>query len=196
MGLAYQHLGMQDFPSGQQRNLKKAFCDHSSALSTYFEQARSGMQEGSILDSSAHTISPNKSIHSMDNSAHTISPNTSIHFTDLGTLAGVNPSPNDVYQRRISRYRQLGSCQDEGSLSSIIPASKCCHHTKPSKCKVLTIRSLLAILAIAARKPSDSAISTATAPHTPTVFQFKYSYTPLNPLTASTSINSTGPGRN
>lgn len=94
------------------------------------------------MDSSARTLSPNKSIHIGDTSALTVSPNKSMHSTEdldtvqqrrprplrpkdafMGvleesqeTLATINLSSNHCYNRRIRRHHQQVSCQGQGSL--------------------------------------------------------------------------------
>jgi hypothetical protein len=106
----------------------------------FFEQARNIMQEVSIMDCSALTLSPNSSIRIVDQSALTISPN-SIMSTALDTaqqkrprfvqpedtyrgileesqetLAGINLSSNHIYNRRRRCLQPQGSCQGQGSL--------------------------------------------------------------------------------
>jgi hypothetical protein len=110
------------------------------------------MQEASAMDGSALTFSPNKSIRLVDHSALTISPN-SIITTALDTattaaqqrrprfvqpkdalrgileesqesLAGINLSPNHIYNRRIRCRQQPGqsSCQaDQDNLNKQVP---------------------------------------------------------------------------
>jgi hypothetical protein len=98
------------------------------------------MQEVSIMDCSALILSPNSFIRLVDESALTISPN-SIMSTALDTaqqkrlrfvqpedtcrgileesqetLAGINLSPNRIYNRRRRCLQPQGSCQEQGSL--------------------------------------------------------------------------------